>query len=153
MSLGRDAAERIKQQQSEDQAKKAAAIKREIRIQEGAEGHWQWLVEALQREVAEFTENFAQAKQQNLRADVLNSNNLTVQTHVQPIFKMEVLRNYQGRSGVQAEITRQVGWDFKQSLTPNYQFSESGFSDGGYNEYSPDDLAAGLFANVTAFFG
>jgi hypothetical protein len=154
MSLGKDAADRIKQQQAEDQAKQAAAVERGIRTQENAESNWKRLIEALQREVAEFTEDLPRAKHQGLRADVRNSNNLTVETQVQPFFKMEVLRNYQGMPGVRAEITRQVGWDFDEpSFTPNYHFSENGFlSEEDEDEGTPEELAAALFGNVTAFF-
>jgi len=150
MGQGKEAAERLKQQAEDQQQQQAASLKRGIMTQQNSEAHWDALVAALQREVAEFVESFPQAKTQNLRADLLNSNNLTISTQVQPILKIEVLRNYR-QPGVQAEITRQVGWDHKQGHTPNFDFAPDGFSDGR-SVISPEQLAGKFFEYIPEFF-
>ena len=105
---------------------------------------------ALQCNVAEFVENFPPAKTQVLRADLLNSNNLTISTQVQPLLKIEVIRDY-GESGVQVTVTRQRGWEHASEGWPNYGYSPEGFTDGS-GVYTPEQFATEIFEHVTNFF-
>ena len=151
MGSGKEAADRLKQQAAERQQKLNESFKHGMQIDQNRQGNWDALLAALRTNVEEFTESFPPAKSQQLGASLLNPNNLTVSTQVQPIIKIEVLRDYR-ESGVQADITRQKGWDFTQSRTPVYAFTVDGFSDG-QRSFTPKELAAELFAFIEEFFG
>jgi hypothetical protein len=140
----------LKQQADERQQELNDGFKLGMEIQQNRQGKRDALLAALRADIEEFAENLPQAKSQQLRADLLNSNNLTVSTQVQPIIKIEVLRDYR-QPGVRADITRQKGRGFTQSQTPVYDFTAHGFSDG-QKAYSPQELAAGLFSFVEEFF-
>jgi hypothetical protein len=150
MGRGKEAADHLKRQADERQQQQSANLKRSLNTQQNSDSNWNALVESLQNEVAEFVENFPKAKSQNLRADLLHSNNLTISTQVQPILKIEVFRNYP-KPGVHADVTRQISYEFEQVHTPYYDFSPEGFTDGHY-QYSPEELAGKFFEYVPEFF-
>src|SRR5579864_2389141 len=107
MGRGKEAADQLKTQADRRQEELNQSGNLGTQIQQNRQGNWDALLAALKAHVDEFAENFPRAKSQQLRAELLNSNNMTVSTQVQPILKIEVLRDCR-EPGVQADITRQT---------------------------------------------
>lgn len=147
---GKGAAERLKEQAEAEEQRRRAQTERARLTEQNRNPNWDALVAALQRDVSEFAESFPRAKNQQLRADLLNTNNLTIQTAVQPILKIEVIRDY-GYKGVQITATRQRGWEFAEGQSPIYEYIPEGFTDGS-RAYSPEEFATEIFEHVVNFF-
>lgn len=147
---GKGAAERLKEQAEAEEQRHKAQTDRARLTEQNRNPNWDALVAALQRDVSEFAESFPRAKNQQLRADLLNTNNLTIQTAVQPILKIEVIRDY-GYTGVQITATRQRGWEFAEGQSPIYEYTPEGFTDAS-RAYSPEEFASEIFEHVVNFF-
>jgi hypothetical protein len=151
MGRGKEAAEPLKEQAESEQRELQARGNRALRTELNKGSNWDALVAAVQRDVAEFVENFPRAKTQVLRAVLLNPNNLTISTQVQPLLRIEVIRDY-GRSGVTVSVSRQRGWEEASGVSPNYGYTPEGFTDGS-RVYAPEQFASEIFEHVTDFFG
>lgn len=151
MGIGKEAAEQLKEETVAQQQQFQAASDRAALTAQNKEANWSALVTALQRDVAEFVENFPPAQTQYLQADLLNSNNLTIATRVQPLLKIEVLRDYQ-RSGVVVITMRQKrGYEDTVGETPTFGYVPEGFTDGS-RVYTPEQFASEILEDVTEFF-
>ncbi len=108
---------------------------------------WEMLVSSVKCEVDEFVRNYPAARY--LRAEKLNENNLTVETTVQPILRIEIVR-YPG-AYVQAHITRQLQRVVEHSETLKFNFTADGFSTGE-NSCTAEELASSFCKLVYDFF-
>jgi hypothetical protein len=150
MGRGKEAAEQLKEQAEAEQRRIQARADRALRTELNRGQNWDALVAAIQRDVAELVENFPRAKTQVLRADLLNSNNLTISTQVQPLLRIEVIRDY-GYSGVKVTVSKQRGWQEAGGESPVYGYVPEGFTDGS-RVYTPEEFATEIFEHVTEFF-
>jgi hypothetical protein len=150
MGLGKEAAERLKEQADQEQERLAERGKQAMLTEQNRQGNWDRLVATLQKDVEEFVENFPWARTQVLRADLLNSNNLTIQTMVQPLLKVEIVRD-NGYSGVVVSVMRQRGYEDAVGNSPTYGYTPEGFTDGS-SVYTPERFATEIFEHVTDFF-
>lgn len=150
MGRGKEAAEQLKERAEAQQRADDARRDRDALAEQNKGKNWDTLVAALQGDVAEFVENLPLAKTQVLRAALVNPNNLTIHTQVQPLLKIEVIRDY-GRSGVKVTVTSQRGWEDDGGSSPNYIYTPDGFSDGS-RVFTPEQFASEIFGHVTDFF-
>ncbi len=60
-------------------------------VSNNADGLWEMLVLLLEKHTTEFADSLPLAKEKNLRANRLNSNNLTISTQVFPLLHFEII--------------------------------------------------------------
>jgi 2-methylisocitrate lyase-like PEP mutase family enzyme len=153
MSWAKDQADRLQASAAaKDSAQRGAARAHQI-VTSGADALWEDLAAKVSANIEEFAAAYPPAK--HLRVDRLNSNNLTVQSMVQPIVKIEIIRT-PGRH-IQADITKipDALGEIRNSQTHPFRFTTDGqavlFTDGD-RVYISQQLADALCQIAADFF-
>ncbi len=81
----------IKAAQETEAAKNQRTLHAQAVIRNSADDLWELLVSHLESNTKEFANALPLAKERNLRADRLNSNNLTISTQVAPLIHFEII--------------------------------------------------------------
>ena len=147
MGHGRYQAERLLALQQQQKLAQTERIELEGAARKNSHEFWEVLVSSVKGEVDEFVRNYPAARY--LRAEKVNENNLTVETTVQPILRIEIIR-YPG-AYVQAHIMRQQQRAVEHSETLKFNFTAYGFS-AGESSYTAEELASSLCKLVYDFF-
>ena len=157
MSLGSNAAARIRPAQEAIGASQRIASEARRVVAMNAEALWGDLVTALESHVTEFADELPLAREKNLCATRLGRDNLTIQTSIYPLLKFGIIfvrerhivtgritENMSGLSAPRCLALNDVGITVDRNLHPY-------FTDGE-RLLAPVPLAGELMQSVYAFF-
>jgi hypothetical protein len=155
MGVAKERALQIQEQREQEAASKQEAVRVGLTISNKAPDLWETLCAALAAETKEFADSLSEAK--HLRSDRFNSNNLTVQTTVFPMIKVEIIRGSDGyiRSRVtetkhglgetRVRESKPIGFTVDHQNAPCFSYGE--------RPMQPQELAEELMEPVFSFFG
>ena len=154
MGIGKAAAdqlaEQLKDRHEAPQRQYQANRDRVALVQANKELNWTTLVTALQGAVKDFIDNSPRARERALYVTLVNANNLTIATQVQPYMKIEIVRD-DPKPGLLVIVTPYMGEEDKTGGA-SFNYTADGFTNGE-KLYTPEQFAADIFEHVTEFFG